>query len=94
MQLMQWNYFLENGLLTLDPATGRLAIAYDRYHDVVTALLAEVLAVQSAGDGARAEAFVDRWTAWDEAVHGRVAEALRGAPAPTYRLVRYAALGE
>ena len=25
MQLMQWNYFLENGLLAFDPATGRLA---------------------------------------------------------------------
>jgi hypothetical protein len=94
MQLMQWNYFLENGLLAMDPATGRLAIHYDRYHDVVASLLREVLALQSAGDVARAEAFVDRWTTWDEAVHGRVAEALRSTPAATYRLVRYGALGE
>ena len=94
MQLMQWNYFLENGLLAMDPATGRLAIDYGRYHDVVAALLAEVLAVQSAGDVGRAEAFVDRWATWDDAVHGRVAEALRNVPAPTYRLVRYGALGE
>lgn len=94
MQLMQWNYFLEGGLLTFDPEAGRLAIHYDRYHDVVASLLREVLALQSAGDGQRAEAFVDQWTTWDEALHGRVAEALRGAPGAAYRLVRYTALGE
>ena len=94
MQLMQWNHFLESGLLALDPETGRLTIDYGRYHDVAGVLLAEVLAVQSAGDAARAASFVDRWTVWDEDVHGRVAAALRSAPAATYRLVRYGALGE
>ncbi|HTG92874.1 MAG TPA: hypothetical protein VL866_09825, partial [Pyrinomonadaceae bacterium] len=35
MQLMQWNFFLENGLLSFDPATKTLRIHYDKYHDVV-----------------------------------------------------------
>ena len=37
MQLMQWNFFLENGLLTFE--NGRLRIHYDKYHDVVGKLL-------------------------------------------------------
>ncbi|OZC02137.1 hypothetical protein [Rubricoccus marinus] len=94
MQLMQWNYFMENDLLAFDPASGRIAIDYDRYHDVVAGLLREVLAVQSAGDPDRAEAFVERYTTWDENLHGRVAAALKAAPSPGYRLVRYAELGE
>ena len=40
MQLAQCNYFLEKGLLSWDGASGRLAVRYDRYADVVTALLA------------------------------------------------------
>lgn len=94
MQLMQWNYFLEAGLLSLDASTGRLAIDYSRYHDTAESLLREVLAVQSAGDPARAEAFVERYTTWDDDLHGRVAAALAEAPAAGYRLVRYRALGE
>ena len=94
MQLMQWNFFLDHGLLTLDDATGRLHIDYDRYAETVRDLLAEVLALQAAGDAGRAAAFVDRWAVWDPAVHGRVAERLRAAPGASYRLVRYAALGE
>lgn len=94
MQLMQWNYFLENGLLRFDAKTGRLAIAYDRYHDVVTALLREVLAVQSAGDRKRAESFISRYSGWSEDLHGRIAAALRATPTKRFRLMRYAALGE
>ena len=92
MQLMQWNYFLDHGLLGVE--AGRLVIDYDRYHEVVEALLREVLAIQSAGDAARAAAFVDEWARWDDDVHGAVAERIRSVPGPSYRLVRYAALGE
>ncbi|HEX6928274.1 MAG TPA: NUDIX hydrolase, partial [Gammaproteobacteria bacterium] len=65
MQLMQMNYFLENGLLSFDGETGQLEIHYDRYHEVVGNLLADVLAVQSAGDPARAGKFVDRYATWN-----------------------------
>lgn len=94
MQLMQWNYFLEQGLLTFDADAGRLAVDYDRYHEVVEGLLREVLAVQSAGDADRAEAFVERWTTWENDLHGVIAESLGDAAGARYRLVRYAALGE
>ena len=93
MQLMQWNYFLDQGLLALD-ADGHLTVDYDRYHEVAESLLREVLAIQAAGDAAAAGAFIDQWTGWDDDMHGRVAEALRSAPGGGYRLVRYAALGE
>jgi hypothetical protein len=90
MQLMQWNWYLDRGLLTLED--GRLVIDYDRYHDAVQSLLREVLAIQSAGDPRRAEAFVDRWTTWSPSVHGAVAQRLAAAPGGGFRLVRYGAL--
>lgn len=90
MQLMQWNWYLEHGLLTLND--GRLSIHYDRYHDAVESMLREVLAIQSAGDVGRAETFIDRWTRWDPDLHGAVARAMSNAPGGGYRLVRYSAL--
>jgi hypothetical protein len=92
MQLMQWNYFLEKGLLSFDPQTVTLGIDYAKYHEVVTELLREVLAVQAAGDPARAEAFVERYFVWDEALHEPIAEKIRAAAAYRFRRVVYAAL--
>ncbi|MGE0157956.1 MAG: NUDIX hydrolase [Gemmatimonadales bacterium] len=91
MQLMQWNWYLDRGMLTLE--NGRLRIHYDRYPDAVESLLREVLAVQASGDPARAEAFIDAWTTWDPAVHGVVAAAIRGAAGSGgFWLVRYGVL--
>jgi hypothetical protein len=92
MQLMQMNFFLEQGLLTWEPDSGRLSIDYGRYPAVVEDLLGHVLAIQASGDPAVAEAFIDRYDAWDEDVHGRLAEALRSATPYRYRVVRYAVL--
>ena len=93
MQLMQWNWYLARELLTLE--NGRLRIHYDRYPDAVESLLREVLAVQASGDPARADAFIDEWTAWDPELHGVVASAIRGAAGGgRVWLVRYGALGE
>lgn len=94
MQLMQWNWFLERGVLAFDPATARMRIDYARYPEAVRALLAEVLALQAAGDRARAEAFVTRWTKWDPKLHEVVALAIREALPYRYTLYRYRALGE
>jgi hypothetical protein len=94
MQLMQWNFFLENGLLRFDRAAGRLKIDYGKYHDVVGKLLARVLEVQSQGDRAAAEQFVRQYTAWDESLHGAVAKNIRGQQRYRFRLFKYAALGE
>ncbi|MBK7536496.1 MAG: NUDIX hydrolase [Myxococcales bacterium] len=94
MQLMQWNWFLERGLLRFDAAAGKLIIAYDRYHDVVAGMLREVLALQSSGDRKLSDAFILRYSTWDEDLHGRVAAQLRATPTKRFRLLRYGALGE
>ena len=92
MQVMQWNWFLDRGVLRFDQATARLSIDYSRYHAAVGDLLKEVLAVQDAGDKARATAFIERWGSWDERLHGRIASALRDQARYRFRLFEYAAL--
>ena len=94
MELAQFNYFLENGLLAFDGTSGQLAIRYERYADVVTSLLREVLSVQYEGDKTAAARFFDRWGAWTPELHERLAVRIREAQGPRFRLVRYAALGE
>ncbi|HEY0115110.1 MAG TPA: hypothetical protein VGB54_05265, partial [Allosphingosinicella sp.] len=94
MQLMQFNWFVDRGVLRFDQSSGRLSIDYERYHEAVEALLREVLAIQDAGDPARSDAFVRRWTSWDDALHGRIAAAMRATQRYRYRLFTYAALGE
>lgn len=88
MQLMQWNFFLEQKLLTF--ADGVLAIDYTRYHDVVGKLLAQVLAIQSAGDKAAADAFIATYTTWDDALHGVIAAQIRAQQPYRYTLFDYA----
>jgi hypothetical protein len=92
MQLMQWNYFLEAGLLEFDSTAGRLAIDYARYDDVVGQLLADVLAIQRDGDAARARAFIEQYTEWSDDLHGIVAANIRDALEYRYYLVRYAVI--
>jgi len=94
MQLMQWNWFLDRKVLSFDPATAKLSIDYDRYHDAVRDLLKQVIAIQEAGDAGAAAAFVDRWGSWDEALHGRVAANIRAQQRYRFRLFEYAALGQ
>ncbi len=94
MQLMQWNYFLENGLLSFDAQTGRLKIHYDKYHDVVGKLLAKVLEIQYQGDKAASDRFIDQYTSWDENLHGVVAKNIREQQKYRFRLFKYAALNE
>ncbi|MCA1622143.1 MAG: NUDIX hydrolase, partial [Acidobacteria bacterium] len=94
MQLMQWNYFLEHGLLSFDRETKLLRVNYDKYHDVVGRLLARVLEVQHRGDKAAADRFVEQYAKWDEGLHGAVAAAIRGRQRHRFRLFKYAALGE
>ena len=94
MQLMQWNYFLENGLLGFDPATKLLRVDYGKYRDVVGRLLTRVLEVQYEGDKAAADRFIEQYTKWDDRLHGAVAENIRGRQRHRFRLFKYAALGE
>ena len=94
MQLMQWNWFLENGVLKFDKKTGTLRIEYNRYHRAVRSLLAEVLKIQSDGDQVQAESFIEQWTTWDEELHGIISSNMKAREAYRYTLVTYEALGE
>jgi Zincin-like metallopeptidase len=94
MQLMQWNFYLENGLLTFDPGTKTLQVHYEKYHDVVGKMLEKTLAVQYEGDKAASDRYIDQYTKWDENVHGVIAANIRAQQRYRFRVFKYAALGE
>ncbi|MFP2926657.1 NUDIX hydrolase [Pyxidicoccus sp. 3LG] len=94
MQLVQFNWFLEHGLIKADPQTARLSIHYDKYVDTVTSLLKEVLALQHTGDKAATAKFFERWSAWTPELHDKLAARIREAQGARFRVVRYGALGE
>jgi hypothetical protein len=93
--LIQFNWFLDKGLLTFDPKTTKLTIHYDRYADAVLSLLTEVLKLQSNGDKNAAAAFFQRWTKWSPELHDKIAAKVREAEGTSrFRLVLYDALGD
>jgi hypothetical protein len=94
MQLMQWNFFLENGLLSFDPGSKTLRVHYDKYHEVVGKMLRKTLEVQYQGDKAAADRFIDQYATWNEDLHGVVAKNIRDQQRYRFRLFKYAALGE
>lgn len=93
MQLIQFNWFLEHGLLEVDATTQKLKVNYAKYSDVVALLLREVLDLQRSGDKQRTAEFFERWTHWSD-LHEATAERMRQAQGPRFTLVRYGALGE
>ncbi|MDQ6787064.1 MAG: NUDIX hydrolase [Acidobacteriota bacterium] len=94
MQLMQWNFFMENGLVSFDRKTERLSIDYDKYHDTVEKLLAKVFEVQYEGSKAASDRFIDQYAKWDESLHGAIAKNIRNQQQYRFRLFKYAALNE
>jgi hypothetical protein len=94
MQLMQWNFYLENGLLSFDPATKTMRVNYEKYHEVVGKMLQKTLGVQYEGDKAASDRFIDQYTKWDENVHGVIAANIRAQQRYRFRVFKYTALGE
>ena len=94
MQLMQWNFYLENGLLSFDPATKTLKVHYEKYHDVVGKMLEKTLSVQYEGDKAASDQYIDQYTKWDENLHGVIAANIRAQQRYRFRVFKYAAMGE
>ncbi|MCH8865704.1 MAG: NUDIX hydrolase [Proteobacteria bacterium] len=92
MQLMQFNFYMEFGLLEPDAESGLLTINYDRYHEVIEQMLRQVLQVQYSGDYELANQFVERWNYWEEKLHGELAERLRNSGSYRRTMVRYRAL--
>jgi len=82
---MQLNYFLEEGLLLYED--GSLAIRWERHPEVVRGMLGEVLDIQHAGDKARAAAFIERYSTWDER-HEAIARELRAVEKYRFTLFR------
>jgi hypothetical protein len=93
MQLMQWNWLLEQRVLRFDDGSSTLRINYNRYDRAVESLLREVLSIQSEGNRERAEAFIEKYSAWDPALHGVIAERMRAQETYRYTLVSYEAMG-
>ncbi len=89
MQLMQFNFFIEHGLVEPRRQSALLTINYDRYHEVVGELLQEVLQLLYAGDYDMAKEFVSRWNYWDENLHGKLAERMQESARYRSALVRY-----
>lgn len=94
MQLVQFNWFLDRGLLRADPVAARLTVDYDRYLSTVESLLKEVLRLQYSGDKAAVGTFFQQWTAWTPELHEKLAERIRAAQGARFRIVKYGALGE
>ena len=92
MQLMQFNWFLDKGLLRFEDDV--LKINYDNYPIAVNTLLEQVLRIQHEGDRTKANAFVDQWNQWDENLHDVIANKMKLAETYRFRLVSYEALGE
>jgi hypothetical protein len=92
MQLIQFNWFLDQGLLQADPAAARLTVNYDRYQASIESLLKEVLRLQYAGDKAAVDAFFEQWTTWTPQLHDKLAERIRAAQGARFRLVEYGIL--
>jgi hypothetical protein len=92
MQLMQFNYFLQNGLIAFDKAAGTISIDYAKFHEIVGAMLREVLDVQYQGSKAASDAFIERYAVWSDDLHGVLGKKMLAAQ--TYRrwLVDYAVL--
>jgi hypothetical protein len=89
MQLMQFNYFMDRGVLTFDPKTARLSVHQEKFPAAVAAMLREVLELQAAGDAKAAEAYITKWTEWREDLHERVAEAMRSTEKYRFTYITY-----
>ena len=92
LKLIQFNFYMEGGLLRFHSDTATLSIDYDRYHEVVGKLLAKVLDLQYRGDKAAADQFIQQYTAWDENLHEVIARKLRDVEVYRYWLLDYAVL--
>jgi hypothetical protein len=93
MQLMTFNFFREQGVISFDADSG-LSIDYEKYPKAVTKLLAKLLDIQYQGDKQAADDFIKQYSHWDESVHGAIAKRISNTKQPRYRIVSYEALGE
>ncbi len=92
MELMQFNYFIAQGVLSFDAKSGRLVVHEERFHAAAAAMLHDVLEIQAEGDVNKAEAYITKWSDWKPDLHERIASAMRSTetsrfPCVTFELV-------
>jgi len=92
MQLMQFNYLIENEVLEFDEESQKLLIDYDHFPVVVEAMLEEVLGIQASGKMNEAKAMIEKWGYWDNDLHQILANNMKAASQFRYRRVRYTEL--
>jgi hypothetical protein len=60
-EMMEFNYLVEKGAVTRDPATGRYAINIERMPATIVSLAKEQLEMEATGDRARVEAWFTKY---------------------------------
>src|SRR5579884_2078248 len=60
-EMMEFNYFAEQGAITHDPATGRYAIDFTKMTQAVASLAKELLEIEATGDRNRAEQWFKKY---------------------------------
>jgi hypothetical protein len=94
MTLMQFNYFMERGVIAFDRPSGTITIEYGKFHEVVAAMLREVLELQYRGDKAATDTFIERYAIWQDDLHGVLGKKILAASKYKRWLVNYTALGD
>lgn len=83
--IMQHNYFVEKGAIIFEKGR-QLSVVPEKMADVAREMLQEVIQLQLDGDPAKAEAFVHRYGAWNEALQYAADEQMSLKP-KLYRLI-------
>jgi hypothetical protein len=60
-EMMEFNYFVEQGAITKDAATGRYAIDYAKFPAAVASLAKELLEIEATGSRTRAEGWFQKY---------------------------------
>jgi len=57
-----WNFFVEQGALTFDQATGKFSVDVEKMTQAVEELTVTLLTIEGEGDTEAAKAFLDKYT--------------------------------
>ena len=60
-EMMEFNYFSEQGAITRDPQTGKYIIAFDKMPAAIASLARELLEIEATGDRNRAEQWFKKY---------------------------------
>lgn len=83
--IMQLNYFREKGAINFEKG-GKLSIVPEKMAEAAKEMLTEVIQLQLDGDAKKAEAFVKKYAAWNEALQYSADTRMQMKP-KLYRLV-------